>query len=50
MICTYCLSWRVYWKNLGTLHAYTYCPDCRSTDCAREQHQEHEPAPPAEEK
>ena len=33
MVCSVCGNYGIYWKNLGGLRPYTYCPTCGGTDC-----------------
>jgi hypothetical protein len=43
MICSICGKYGIYWKNLGGLSPYTYCPNCRNTNCQQpEERQEEE--------
>jgi hypothetical protein len=33
MICSKCHKFGIYWKNLGTINEYTYCPNCQGINC-----------------
>jgi hypothetical protein len=33
MLCIFCKQFGVFWKNLGTIAPYTYCPNCSKTNC-----------------
>lgn len=33
MVCSICGKYGLYWKNLGGLSPWTYCPHCGGTNC-----------------
>jgi hypothetical protein len=35
MVCVICGNFGIYWKNLSSLSAYTYCPHCKNTNCQK---------------
>ena len=44
MICNNCHQYGIYWKNLGGITPYTYCPHCHHTNCQAPEIQREEEA------
>jgi len=42
MICSICHRYGIYWKNLGGLAPYTFCPRCNNTKCQQPEIREQE--------
>jgi hypothetical protein len=42
MICGNCGRYGIYWKNLGGLSPFTFCPNCENTNCQKPQPLEQE--------
>jgi hypothetical protein len=49
MICGNCGRYGIYWKNLGGLQPYTYCPNCNGTNCQKPEEPHFEEEGPDEE-
>jgi hypothetical protein len=43
MVCETCGRSGIYWKNLGGMSPYTYCPNCGGINCQEPEQREEEP-------
>jgi hypothetical protein len=43
MVCSICGYHGIYWKNLGGLQSYTYCPTCGNTNCQMPEPRDEDP-------
>ena len=48
MVCGRCHQYGIYWKNLGGLQPYTFCPNCGGGNCQMPEEPREEDGPDEE--